>query len=167
MKLSPTGEIMMDRMNATNVTCVTDEELEVPEERNGIESFKGRGEVILAIEDEEMLRDFLRTLLEESGYKVLLAADGTEGLRTYIEHMNEIHLVLLDMGLPRMSGEEVLSRLLLANPNAKVISVSGSIDPEVQDGALHNGAADYLAKPYMMKELLMKVHQTLHSGVGE
>ncbi len=152
-------------MNSLNMTFVADEEPKLPGDRNKFESIKGRGEVILAIEDEDLLRDFLRTVLEENGYKVLLAADGIEGLQTYMEHLNEIHLVLLDMGLPRMSGEEVLSRLLLSNPNVKVISVSGSIDPQVQDGAFQNGAAGYLAKPYLIGELLMKVHDTLHRGV--
>lgn len=84
----------------------------------------GRGELILAVEDEEMLRDFLQTVLEEDGYKVILAADGMEALRRYAEHMDEIDLVLLDMGFPKMSGDAVLAKLIALNPNVKVIAVS-------------------------------------------
>jgi DNA-binding response OmpR family regulator len=124
-----------------------------------------RGEVILAIEDEEILREFLQMILEENGYRVMLAADGTEGVRTFFEHINEINLVLLDMGLPGISGEEVLSKIVSKNPNAKVITVSGSVDPDVQANALQTGAADYLPKPYLTAELLLKVGRVLHEGV--
>jgi len=123
---------------------------------------KGRGEVILAIEDEELLRDLLQTILEESGYRVLLAANGTEGVQIYMKHMDEISLVLLDMGLPKMSGEEVLSRLVSTKLGVKVVSVSGSIEPEVRESAIRSGAVDYLPKPYMMEDILMKVESTLH-----
>ena len=60
----------------------------------------GKQEVILVIEDEEMLRDFLRTILEGDGYKVVVAADGAEGFQSFLEHINEISLVLLDTGFP-------------------------------------------------------------------
>ena len=131
----------MTQMNDRNIAFMTDEGQEVPPEKKTSSRSRGQGEVILAIEDEPMLRDFLQMILGDGGYKVILAADGTEGIRTYMERMNEIHLVLLDMGLPKMSGEEVLSRIVSSNPNVKVISVSGSIDPEVQASALQIGAA--------------------------
>lgn len=132
------------------------------EGRTNLKLIEGHGEVVLAIEDEEMLRDFLKTILGEAGYNVILAADGTEGLNTYLENRNNIDLVLLDMGLPGMSGEDVLSRIVSSDPEAKVISVSGYIEPEVESGALRNGAADYLPKPYMIEDLLSKLYHTLH-----
>ena len=131
------------------------------DEKETGESPSGHGEVILAIEDEEPLRDFLKTILEESGYKVLLASDGMRGLETYRDHMNEISLVLLDMGLPEMSGSEVLAGLLLLNPHVKVISASGYLEPEVKTDAYEIGALDFLPKPYLLDELLMKVHRAL------
>jgi len=134
------------------------------EEKEKMESLKGRGGVILAIEDEESLRDYLKTILEQKGHKVLLASDGKEGLQTYMEHVHEINLVLLDMGLPGMGGTEVLAKLVTINPSVKVISVSGYIEPEVQSGALKNGAIDFLPKPYLMDDLLIKVNHTLWEG---
>lgn len=128
-------------------------------------SGKGRGEVILAIEDEEMLRDYLETILGEDGYRVILAADGAEGVQIFMEHMHEIKLVLLDMGLPKISGEEVLSRIVSSRPETRVIAVSGYVEPEVQAGALRTGAAAYLRKPYPMDILLREVHRTLHETV--
>ncbi len=130
----------------------------------GTEIMKGGGELILAVEDEEMIRDFLQTILGQSGYKVILAADGMEGFQTYTQKMKEIDLVLLDMGLPGMSGEDVLSNILSMNPNAKVISTSGYIEPEVRKHALQNRAVDYLPKPYSIDDLLLKVHRSLYTG---
>jgi len=141
--------------------CGTDEVETMIEENKKNESLKGRGEMILAIEDEESLRDYLQTILEENGHKVLLASDGKEGLQIYMEHVHEISLVLLDMGLPGIGGAEVLAKLVTINPKVKVISVSGYIEPEVQSGALENGAVDFLPKPYLMGDLLTKVHRTL------
>lgn len=134
----------------------------LPMDRDIAEFPKGHGEVILAIEDEELLRDFLKTVLEENGYKVLLASDGLEGLRSYREHMNEVNLVLLDMGLPEMGGAEVLAGLEAFNPHVKVISASGYLEPEVKAVAFDTGALDFLPKPYMIGELLIKIHRVLH-----
>lgn len=157
---------MMNHTNGPNAAYTIDEVRDMPEKRKKPKAPRGQGEVILAIEDEEMLRDFLQTILGEDGYKVILAADGTEAVRTYMERMNEISLVLLDMGLPGMSGEKVLSSLVTSNPKAKVIAVSGSVEPEVMEGALQMGASAYLSKPYLSDELLTKVHHTLHGTPG-
>lgn len=137
-----------------------------PAKKENVNLLTGHGEMILAIEDEEPLKDFLNTILTESGYRVLLASDGLEGLQTYREHAKEIDLVILDMGLPEMSGTEVLSGLLLLNPFAKVISASGYLEPEVKADALDIGALDFLAKPYRVEELLTKVHRALQATRG-
>ncbi len=131
------------------------------EEDKTAEAPGGAGEVILAIEDEEPLRDFLKTILEESGYKVLLASDGSEGLRIYMEHLSRIDLVLLDMGLPKMSGSEVLAKLMILNPRVRVISASGYVQPEVKAQAYEVGAIDFMPKPYLAEELLAKIHWAL------
>lgn len=127
---------------------------------------KGDGEVILVIEDEEPLKDFLRAVLAEGGYKILLASNGLEGLQTYRDHMKEVSLVLLDMGLPEMSGTEVLTGLLMLNPYAKVISAGGYLDPNVEADSLEIGALAFLPKPYMAEELLTKVHRALRATTG-
>ena len=117
---------------------------------------------ILAVEDEEIQREFLEIALEENGYKVILAADGLEAVKIYSNRKKEIDVVLLDMGLPKMKGEKVLSEIVGTNPGAKVIAVTGSVDREVLAGILRNGAVDYLLKPYLTDELLLKVNHVLH-----
>ncbi len=131
------------------------------ERKEKVESSGGHGEIILAIEDEEPLRDFLKTFLEDSGYKVILAADGLKGLLAYRDHMNEVNLVILDMGLPEMSGSEVLVELKILNPGVKVILASGYLEPELKADAFEAGALDFLPKPYRVEELLEKVHRAL------
>lgn len=152
----------MIQMNDQNTACVTEDVPGMPEDPMNPRLPGRQGEVILVVEDEEMLRDFLQMVLEENGYKVILAADGMEGVHTFLQHMNEISLVLLDMGLPGLSGEEVLSRIISLSPGVKVIAVSGSIEPEVEEVALRIGAVDYMPKPYLMKDLLLKVDHVLH-----
>ncbi len=125
------------------------------------ETRTGNGERILTIEDEEPLQNFLSTILTENGYNVLLASDGLEGLKIYRQHMKEIDLVLLDMGLPEMSGREVLSDLLLLNPDAAVVSASGYLEPNVEADSLEMGAREFLPKPYRVEELLTKVQRAL------
>ncbi len=121
----------------------------------------GHDELVLIIEDEESLRDFLKTILEESGYRVLLAPDGIAGLQEYRKHTKEIDLVLLDMGLPEMGGGEVLKELVNLNSKVKVIAASGYLEPEVKIDAYDIGASEFLAKPYQTNELLGKVRSVL------
>lgn len=164
MNMCLKGRSIMVQMNGVNAAFMSNRITEMPDKTKTYKPTGGRGEVILAIEDEEMLRDFLQTILGEDGYKVILAADGAEGVRKFTEHVNEISLVLLDMGLPRLSGEEVLSMIITARPDVKVIAVSGSIEPEVESGAILTGAAAYLSKPYLTNQLLQKVDNVLHEG---
>lgn len=132
---------------------------------SGVKSPDPQGELILAVEDDKMLRDFLNIVLGESGYRVMLAADGTEAVQRYMEHANEISLVLLDMGLPGMSGEEVLSKIVTSRPDLKVIAVGGLIRAKARSAVMQLGAHDYISKPYVGKELLDIVHDTLRSRV--
>lgn len=133
------------------------------EKESGLSSPDSQGELILAVEDEKKPRDFLNIVLGESGYKVLLAADGTEAVKQFTEHTNEVGLVILDMGIPGTNGEEVLSRMIAARPDIRVIAVSGLITPEARSAVMQLGAYDYMLKPYLREELLQMVRETLQS----
>lgn len=155
----------MFQINGERDSLIPDEVREVPNQWTELLNPEGNGETILVVEDEEKLRGFLQAILHKCGYRVLPAADGTEGVRKFAANKNEIDLVLLDMGLPGLSGEEVLSMILALQSHAKVIAVSGLIRPEVRDTAIKMGASDYLSKPYLSDELLVKVRDTLRSRV--
>lgn len=124
----------------------------------------GKGEMILVVESEKALKEFLSTVLTESGYKVLPASSGLEGLQTYREQMKKIDLVILDMGLSEMAGTEVLAGILMLNPSAKIISASGYLETESRNDALATGALDYMTKPYQVEEVLNKVRRAIGDG---
>ncbi len=133
----------------------------MPEKVKGSDLPKGEGETILVVEDEERSRDFLRAVLVMSGYKVILASNGTEGVLSFTAYRNEIKLVLLDMGLPGLSSEEVLSMIRALESDMKIIAVSGLINLEARSAVMEMGASDYLQKPYLSDELLIKLHENL------
>lgn len=123
----------------------------------------GHGELILAVENEEMPRVFLQAVLRLGGYDVIPAADGSEAVQRYMEHVNEISLVLLDMGLPGISGEEVLSKIISTRPDARIVAAGGLIRPDARSAVIQLGAYDYMPKPYLKDELLQLVHDSLQS----
>lgn len=141
--------------------------IEVPEvPREILDAVGGSGQTILVVEDEEPLRDFVESTLRYSGYKVLSSGDGLEAAEIYARHEGEIDLVLLDMGLPKMNGSELLSVLKKLNPDIRVIAASGYLEPELKTEIFQQGAVDFLTKPYMAAEMLKKISQALHLQLG-
>jgi PAS domain S-box-containing protein len=121
-------------------------------------------ETVLIVEDEDMLRDLLRGMLESKGYRVLEARDGQEAVETFRDMKNQIAVVLSDLGLPRLSGEEVASFIKQVTPEAKIIIASGFIDPEVRSGLEATGVKDFIQKPYKAREVLKIVRLILDRG---
>lgn len=116
------------------------------------------GRLVLIIEDEQPIRRFLRASLVSEGYRVCEAASGVDGLRQAAEHPPD--LVILDLGLPDLDGQEVLRRLRewLTAP----VIVLSARDLESQKVlALDQGADDYVAKPFSVKELLARMRTAL------
>lgn len=122
---------------------------------------KGKGETVLLIEDEELLRELVREVLVRAGYTVLEAKNGEEGLAIYKDRQNEIRLVLTDMGLPRMSGDQVFRQLQKANENVKVIFATGYIQEDRKAELLLAGGLDVVHKPYTISEVLGSVRRAL------
>ncbi|MGA9364572.1 MAG: response regulator [Bacteroidota bacterium] len=119
---------------------------------------------ILVIDDDEVLLRLLSINLGEAGYSVLTTADGPRGITLYKEQMPS--LVLLDLGLPTMSGVEVLREIRALDSKAKVIVVTGYGSVESAVTAIRHGAWDYVQKPFDMDVLLRKMETAL-SSVGE
>jgi two-component system, cell cycle sensor histidine kinase and response regulator CckA len=113
----------------------------------------GRGETLLVVEDEAMLRALLNDALIKNGYRVILAADGNEGLVKFKEHRHEIALVLTDIGLPKLSGHDLFRAIRDIDPAAKVLVASGYLEPQVRADILRSGALGVIAKPYMPRHL--------------
>lgn len=113
---------------------------------------------ILVIDDEPQIRRFLRISLTSQGFMVYEAANGGEALTRAIEEAP--HLVLLDLGLPDMDGQEVLDRLRARSQvPVIVVSVRGHEAEKVR--ALDHGANDYVTKPFGIRELLARIRALL------
>lgn len=121
----------------------------------------GGDEVILLIEDEDLLRDMLCSLLESKGYKVHTAKDGEEGLEKFLIHHSEIRLVFSDLGLPKLGGEEVVKRIRAIHSSVKIILASGFIEPGIKSSLEDLGVNLFLQKPYMGNDVLIGIRSVL------
>ena len=107
--------------------------------------------IIAIIDDDIHIGDMLTEVLTQEGYSVLRAYSGTEAL--YLLEQNKPNLVLLDLMLPGLSGEEVLPHI----ENIPIIVISAKIDVQDKVNLLLGGAADYLTKPFDTAELLARI----------
>jgi CheY-like chemotaxis protein len=121
----------------------------------------GGTETILLVEDEELLIEMVRFLLESKGYKVFVAQDGAEAIEVYQKHKQEIAIVVTDMGLPTMTGIEEFKKLKEIDPNVKVILASGYFESDIKSELLKAGAKGFLQKPYNPDEILRALREVL------
>jgi two-component system, cell cycle sensor histidine kinase and response regulator CckA len=108
---------------------------------------------ILLVDDEEMIRLAGKRILEKMGYQVLLAADGMEGIRVFSEHKEKLSVVILDMMMPVMDGEETFLRLKEISADVPVLLSSGYSKEEKAEQLLAEGADAFIQKPFDMKSL--------------
>ncbi len=121
----------------------------------------GRGETILLVEDSEPLRRLLKMVLGGARYRVLAAADPLEALRISEEHAGEIDLVLSDVILPNMSGRRLVETLAERWGLRRSAFVSGYNDDELQKRGVLESGVRLLPKPFLERELLCFVRESL------
>jgi len=129
---------------------------------------RGRGELVLVVDDEGSVRTITRQTLETFGYRVITAADGGEAVAAFRERREEIDLVLTDMTMPNMDGRAAIQAIFQANPGVKVVAASGGgggregapahLDPRVRH---------FLPKPYTAETLLTVLREVLDGANGE
>ncbi len=123
-----------------------------------------RGEKILLVDNEELVRDLGKRILERSGYTVITASNGKEALEIYAREQSNIGLVVLDLIMPQMGGEKCLEELVKINPYVKVVVSSGhSLAPKEWDH-LGTYAKGFVNKPYQLKEFLKVVREVIDAG---
>jgi len=117
---------------------------------------------ILIIDDDEMQLKILSSILAPEGYQIHATADGPQGILIFKEQRPD--LVLLDIGLPSMSGLEVLREIRDLEPNAKIIVITGYGSVESVVLTIRSGACDFIHKPYNLEMLLKKIESTLNAS---
>jgi DNA-binding response OmpR family regulator len=123
------------------------------------------GTMILLVEDEPGIVDFTERGLRAHGFDVDTALDGEAGLARALD--DEIELVVLDLMLPKLSGEQVLARLAQARPALPVIVLTARGEIEDRVAGLDAGAIDYIAKPFSVTELAARIRAQLRSARRE
>ena len=129
----------------------------LPVATRSTESLSARGTVLL-VDDETMIRDIGRVVLEQAGFQVLTANDGVEAVDVFRREVDDIDLVILDVTMPRMSGRDAFRHLVEFDPSVKVLFSTGY---SAEDIAELDGAVGLLGKPYRPHELLSAVQTAL------
>jgi two-component system cell cycle sensor histidine kinase/response regulator CckA len=123
-----------------------------PDPEGAAKEWRGAGTVLL-VDDEETIRTVAAEMLRELGFGVVTAADGNEALQMYRLGKDEIALVLMDLNMPRLSGEEAFHEMRRIDARVRVILSSGFSEQEVTRKFLGQGLAGFIQKPYSLGTL--------------
>jgi CheY-like chemotaxis protein len=127
-----------------------------------INKLKGKG-TILIVDDEKVHIDLLETVLSDSGYETISASDGIEAIEKFLDNKDNIDLIILDMSMPRMSGEKTFEQLRKISPTIKVLVDSGySLDEKIRTILKHD-RTDFIQKPFKPRLLLLKIKGMLEN----
>jgi len=134
----------------------------LPDDETPSDGFAWRGSgTVLVVDDEEIVREVVREMLREKGFDVLTAADGQQGVELYRRHADQIAVVLLDLTMPEMSGEEALAEIRRIRPDAKVILCSGYAEEDLKRRFAGIGATEFIHKPFKLRVLVRKLRAVL------
>ncbi|HEX7538771.1 MAG TPA: PAS domain S-box protein [Syntrophales bacterium] len=118
-------------------------------------------ETILFVDDEDVIIDVNREIMESLGYKVVAAKSGQEALEVYRKLQGKINLIILDMIMPGMDGEATYDSLKKVNPEIRVILSSGYSKNEQAKAILEKGCQAFIQKPFSISDLSMTIRQVL------
>jgi len=129
----------------------------------GREQANRRG-TVLVVEDDDAMVYLLKKLLPQAGYQILAATDGAEAIDLYLKHQEEIDVVLLDLGLPKVTGLDVIHKLKEHNPNVKIVVATGYLEPELKSEIFRAGVKDCLSKPYLIHDVLERLGSLIQNS---
>jgi PAS domain S-box-containing protein len=121
--------------------------------------FRGRGELVLVVDDEPFVRDTVKATLEKLNFKVLLATDGSTAMLLIAERREDIHLVLTDVDMPGMDGIAFLRVVLRMTPNVKVMVMTGLADNLRKSDLEEVGVSMVLRKPFRLGEFIEAIQR--------
>jgi two-component system, cell cycle sensor histidine kinase and response regulator CckA len=113
---------------------------------------------ILIAEDEPVVRNMVRAIIQREGYSFLVAAHGEEAMTLSQAYPDEIHLLLTDVKMPRMNGLELAAEIMKTRRGIRVLVMSGELSSEVRKANL---ALPFLKKPFTPRRFLEKLQQVL------
>ncbi len=138
------------------------DEVVEPEVSKQVPLVEKRGsEVVLLVEDEEAVRDLVRTILAGQGYEVIVAIDPQHAEAIASKFPGEIQLLLTDMVMPGISGRELASRILISRPGIRVLYMSGYTENVMTSGGMLEHGLAFLQKPFSPAVLIRKIREIL------
>jgi two-component system, cell cycle sensor histidine kinase and response regulator CckA len=141
--------------------CVLSSKQTIEAPSRNLETAANGSETVLLVEDEDALRHAAAEFLSLHGYTVLEACDGLEALAVVNSYGSTIHLIITDVVMPNMSGGELAKELEVRRPEAKVLFVSGYAGKTVIDHKVVDVDANFLQKPFTLKQLSNKIRDVL------
>ncbi len=120
------------------------------------------GECILVAEDDEMIRALLDSGLVNKGYDVIMATNGAEALELFKQHEARIDLVLLDMMMPELSGDQVLAAIRKRNPKIPCLIASGYSESQALNHWDEDEHTSFVSKPFRLQDLFSEIQAALN-----
>jgi CheY-like chemotaxis protein len=133
----------------------------VPREKQLPEGVVGGAETVLLVDDEDMLVDVGRQILQAMGYHVLVAGNGSQAVEVYQKNKDQIDLVIMDVVMPGMGGGEALGKMKEIDPQVKVLLATGYTPDGGACNGLPQGHCGLIQKPFSMKDLSKKIREVL------
>ncbi|MCP4717494.1 MAG: response regulator [Deltaproteobacteria bacterium] len=132
-----------------------------PEDEADEEQLPRGAGLVLVVDDEKVMRDLARAILEECGYEVVTAEDGAQGVEVFRRRHREFKAVLLDMIMPKKTGKDAYIEMKKINPDLKVLLASGFKLDEKAKTILKLGVQGFLQKPYTLERLAKALDKIL------
>ena len=128
---------------------------------------RGNGQLILIVDDEQMVREIVKTALEAYDYRVITADDGADALKKFTLHQQELAGLIVDLQMPNMNGITFLEALRQINDHVPTLVVSGENATELPMAKIQSLGASFLAKPFNKTDLLTSIHHCCALSVVE
>ncbi|MGC2110502.1 MAG: response regulator [Candidatus Korobacteraceae bacterium] len=122
--------------------------------------------IILLVEDESIVREVTRQVLQYAGYQVLESSSPEEALRVATEHQGRISLLLTDVVMPGMNGAELAHRLESARPDLVTVFMSGYAESDVLRDVMRRKSVIHIQKPFTVEVLLSRLADALQGGLA-
>jgi len=127
---------------------------------------QGPGETMLVVEDELVVLEAIKEMLERANYRVLAVSDAYEALNVHEQHREEVALVLTDMVMPDIGGKELIQILQAREPHLKTVVTSGYPLEEGGRDFLAQGSVEWIGKPVSIAQLAQVVDRVLHNNAS-
>ncbi len=159
------GSISVDSVAGTGTTftiILPAIQAQAPSEASDVPApHRGGNQLILLVDDEEPMQELGKELLEEIGYRVILASDGLQAVQAYREHADEVALVILDLIMPKLDGGQTYVELKKIRPDVKAIFCSGFTSEKVITDLLKDEGLRAIQKPFHPADFIRVIQEVL------